>query len=150
MTRDLERESLWRGRVFAQGSSGVSVRAYCAAQGLSESSFHYWKRELKRREGERAGAVGGAAGSRGCVEGAGASEGRGGRHASAPGVGGRAGRSPGRSMGLFAEVCVRGAARSAQGGVEVVLGAERRIRVGADFDEETLRRVVSALEAMGC
>ena len=34
--------------------------------------------------------------------------------------------------------------------IEVVLAGERRIRVGADFEEETLRRLVRALEGLAC
>ena len=35
-------------------------------------------------------------------------------------------------------------------GIEVVLGAGRRIRIGAGFDAETLRRVVAVLEGRPC
>ena len=35
-------------------------------------------------------------------------------------------------------------------GIEVVLLSERRLVLGAGFDEETLRRVVSVLESVPC
>jgi hypothetical protein len=35
-------------------------------------------------------------------------------------------------------------------GVEIVLGAGRRVVVGVDFDSETLRRVVAVLEGRPC
>ena len=45
------REAYWRGHVAARVRSGESVRGYCRSRGLSEAAFHFWKRELKRRDG---------------------------------------------------------------------------------------------------
>lgn len=42
----------WRGHVAAQDSSGLSVRAYCAAYGLREPGFYAWKRTLRERDAE--------------------------------------------------------------------------------------------------
>lgn len=39
---------------------------------------------------------------------------------------------------------------SGRAGVEVVIGAGRRVVVDAGFDEETLRRVVAVLEGRAC
>jgi hypothetical protein len=54
----------------------------------------------------------------------------------------------------FVPVRLIGAVREREGtggsGVEIVLGAGRRIAVGAGFDSETLRRVVAALEDRPC
>ena len=44
------REAYWRRQVGAWERSGESVRGYCRSRGLSESGFHFWKRELKRRD----------------------------------------------------------------------------------------------------
>ena len=44
------REAHWRGHVAAWRRSGESVRGYCRSRGLGEASFHFWKRELKRRD----------------------------------------------------------------------------------------------------
>lgn len=44
------REVYWRGQVSAWERSGESVRVYCGSRGLSEASFYFWKRELKRRD----------------------------------------------------------------------------------------------------
>ena len=44
------REANWRGRVAAWERSGESVRGYCRAREVSEAAFHFWKRELKRRD----------------------------------------------------------------------------------------------------
>lgn len=48
------REAYWRGQVAAWERSGQSVRGYCRSRGLSEAGFHFWKRELKRRDGSTA------------------------------------------------------------------------------------------------
>jgi hypothetical protein len=50
--RDVKKESKWRRQVMAQGESGLSVRAYCRGRGISEQGFHWWHRELARRDGE--------------------------------------------------------------------------------------------------
>jgi len=108
--RDPARARRWGEHVAQQGSSGLSVRGYCAAEGLKESSFHYWKRELRLRQAESKGL--------------------------------------GPCSGVFAEVALR--MPGWDGGIEVVLAGERRLRVARDFDAETLRRVVSALEGLPC
>src|SRR5271170_2768276 len=48
--RDRAKERRWRGHLAAWRRSGQSVRAYCAAQGLSEPSFYSWRRLLTRPE----------------------------------------------------------------------------------------------------
>ncbi len=51
--RDQKKESLWRRRVAGQRGSGLSIRGYCQAQGLSEQAFYWWRRELLRRDREQ-------------------------------------------------------------------------------------------------
>lgn len=48
--RDPERERQWRERMTRWQASGLSVRAFCGQQGLLETSFYYWKRELRVRD----------------------------------------------------------------------------------------------------
>lgn len=48
------RESFWRAHVARWQGSGESIRGYCRARGISESGFHFWKRELRRRDARRA------------------------------------------------------------------------------------------------
>ena len=45
------REAFWREHLAGWASSGQSIIGYCRAQGLSEGCFHYWKNEVKRRDG---------------------------------------------------------------------------------------------------
>lgn len=47
---DLEKERRWRGTVSAWRASGLSVREYCRRHRVAESSFHFWRRELRERE----------------------------------------------------------------------------------------------------
>ena len=55
------REAYWRRQVGAWERSGESVRGYCRSRGLSEAGFHFWKRELKRRDAGAASKADGAA-----------------------------------------------------------------------------------------
>jgi transposase-like protein len=51
--RDRGLERAWRRRVRERQTSGLSVRAFCAREGLAESAFYFWRRELDRRQAER-------------------------------------------------------------------------------------------------
>lgn len=53
VARSVEREAFWRGHVRGQGRSGESIRGYCRSRGISEAGFHFWKRELTRRDSQR-------------------------------------------------------------------------------------------------
>lgn len=43
-------EGTWRERVGRWKASGLSVRAFCAQEGLSEPSFYSWRRTLTARD----------------------------------------------------------------------------------------------------
>ena len=47
--RDPKVEHRWRNLIDQWKRSGVSVSAFCIDQGVSESSFYAWKRELAAR-----------------------------------------------------------------------------------------------------
>jgi transposase-like protein len=49
---DKSRERRWRALIARQVSSGQSVRAFCRGEGLAESAFYFWRRELRQREGQ--------------------------------------------------------------------------------------------------
>ena len=51
-TRNLAKEAAWRRRLDRQAKSGQSVRAWCRRHRLTETSFHWWRRELARRDAE--------------------------------------------------------------------------------------------------
>ena len=46
MSSFTERASEWRQRLDAQFSSGLSVSAWCRAQGVEKNSFYRWRRRL--------------------------------------------------------------------------------------------------------
>jgi hypothetical protein len=50
--RDRGKERFWRRAVRRWQRSGLGVRAFCAAESLSEPSFYGWRRELARRDHE--------------------------------------------------------------------------------------------------
>ena len=56
--RDPGLERAWRERVARWSTSGLSVRAFCRQHGLIETSFYYWKRELRAREAASTSATG--------------------------------------------------------------------------------------------
>ena len=50
--RDLTKEAAWRRRLGRHAESGQTVRAWCRRHGLTEAAFHWWRRELARRDTE--------------------------------------------------------------------------------------------------
>src|SRR5579864_2105350 len=50
--RDLAKEWYWRRLLRQWRRSGLTGRAFCAEQELSEPSFYAWKREIARRDHE--------------------------------------------------------------------------------------------------
>lgn len=48
---DPELERAWRERISAWATSGLTARAYCRDQGVSEASFYTWRRKLQQRDG---------------------------------------------------------------------------------------------------
>lgn len=130
--RDLAKEALWRERMASQVAGGLSVRAYCRAEGVGEARFHWWRRELRLRDVESAGTPEASRGNGDSFD------------------------APGRSA--FVEVTrsdtegdgVPVATDASVPLVEVVLGGGRVLRVRDGFAPETVSRLVALLEAKGC
>ena len=51
--RDDKKEAFWRKHINAWRQSGLSKRAYCIANNLSQSSFGAWFREITIRDREK-------------------------------------------------------------------------------------------------
>jgi hypothetical protein len=51
--RDAGREAAWRRLLAKHGQSGLSVRAFCRPEKLSEPSFYAWRRTIAERDGKR-------------------------------------------------------------------------------------------------
>jgi hypothetical protein len=47
--KDPNLERLWRQRLQRQSTSGLSISAFCAQEGVSSTSFQAWKRRLAAR-----------------------------------------------------------------------------------------------------
>ena len=48
--RDPKLEMMWREIFRRQSGSSVTIRQFCRDNQLAESSFHFWRRELQRRD----------------------------------------------------------------------------------------------------
>ena len=46
---DPQRQSYWEAVVQRWREGGQGVRAFCRAEGLRESAFYFWRRQLARR-----------------------------------------------------------------------------------------------------
>ena len=50
--RDLQKERFWRRALKRQARGQETIRAFCEREGLAETAFHFWRRELARRDGQ--------------------------------------------------------------------------------------------------
>lgn len=53
--RDPKLEGFWREVLARFAGSKLSVRGFCALEGLSESSFYAWRRVIRERDADRSG-----------------------------------------------------------------------------------------------
>ena len=47
MARDAEKEKFWRKKMAEYKRSGLTVREFCARDGLREVQYYYWQKALK-------------------------------------------------------------------------------------------------------
>ena len=40
------KQALWPDRLRERAASGLSIRAWCALNGVTEASYHYWRKRL--------------------------------------------------------------------------------------------------------
>ncbi|MGI9473327.1 MAG: IS66 family insertion sequence element accessory protein TnpA [Rubripirellula sp.] len=52
--RSAEKEEFWRLVLEEQRRCGLSVRKFCQQKAISEPSFYSWRKELPKRDAERA------------------------------------------------------------------------------------------------
>lgn len=50
---DAAKETFWRKCIARQRKSGLTIRAFCRQEGLSEPSMYGWRREIARRDASR-------------------------------------------------------------------------------------------------
>ena len=132
VSRDPEKENYWRRQVARQAGSALSIRRYCRRQNLSESLFHWWKRELAARDRQRQTPPASGRAPTGFTE----------IMLSGP---------PSPVLGRTSSPAPASAPPTLlfPGAIEIVLGGGRAIRVGAGFDGQTLSRVPAVLEGTG-
>ncbi len=127
--RSLEKEAFWKPAVDEWRAAGSSIREFCRTNGLKESAFYFWRRELAKRAG---------------LPGA-ETEGRSTQWARK-----NSEASPAPSpTAMFLPLTLRShetaAAEGAESGsIEIVVGGHR-LRVSPGFDEETLSRLLRML-----
>jgi hypothetical protein len=51
--RDGAKERFWRDVLERRAASGMSVRAFCRREKLTESAFYAWRRTIGERDGKR-------------------------------------------------------------------------------------------------
>lgn len=138
---DAEKQRQWEAVMRRWKESGQSVRQYCRIEGLRESAFYFWRRQLARR----------------CPTEDAVNSARPPARAATPTVPSpkrlalRQGTAP-----AFLPVHVVGAASenpalaTAVQGVEIILRQGRTVRVPAGFDRQTLADVLAVLEVATC
>jgi hypothetical protein len=51
--RSVKKDELWRGMMEEQRRGGLSIRAFCRKNAVSEPSFYAWRKRLQERDAER-------------------------------------------------------------------------------------------------
>jgi len=53
MARDAEKEKFWREKLAEHKKSGLTVREFCARDGLRAVQYYYWQKALKGSGGKK-------------------------------------------------------------------------------------------------
>lgn len=120
------REQLWRRLMAKRGRSGLSVRKFCDQEGLRESAFYFWRRELARRDAESA-------------------SGRGVRRDGASRALGDVRRQPAFLPVAMSSSTIEPVRNSAEGTIEVRLPEGTVLRIAGGVDAATLGVVLKAV-----
>lgn len=142
-SRDLAKETAWRRRVDGQAGSGLSIRGWCRLHGVTEASFHWWRRELARRDAEPPPLVGPGAGARSARREA---EFRPTRRESEVRPSRR--NTEARSASFVPVHVTDDAAWNGDGRIEIVLTDGRRVRVAGTVNRTMLTRVLDVLASV--
>ena len=128
---DLARRQQWQTAIQRWQSSGQSVRAICRQEGLKESAFFFWRRELALHDREDTASP-----------------------LSPPRASKRKTSPPAETAGSAARFLpvqvVAGHDPQRAGGIEIVLGSGYAVRVPPRFDRQALADVLAVLEGRSC
>ncbi len=47
--RDPAKEQFWADAILRREQSGLTIREFCRQEGMTESTYQFWRRELKKR-----------------------------------------------------------------------------------------------------
>src|SRR3954466_13154063 len=119
--RDPSKERFWRRLIKEWRRSGLSVREFCAAQGLSEANLYAWRRILAERDAQAVQFV---------------------PVRVIPGATGAGDHDTSSAVAHDA----RAAAHGSLARLELIVAGGQRLRIGPGFDEATLRRVLAILQ----
>jgi transposase-like protein len=129
---DLARRQQWQTAIQQWQSSGQSVRAFCRQEGLKESAFFFWRRELLALPDREDTAL----------------------PPSSPRASKRRTLLPAEPTAPAARFLpvqvVAGHDPQRAGDIEIVLGSGRAVRVPPKFDRQTLTDVLAVLEGRSC
>lgn len=140
--RSQGKERFWRALLGRWRGSGLSVRAFCREQGLSEPSFYAWRRTLLARD---------AGAERPVAERPVTRDGAAVRfvpvHLAPESTSETACKST--SLTPSATTSKSAAVEDGASALELIVAGGRRLRVGPGFDGPTLRRLLALLEEGG-
>jgi len=128
---DPARERQWRATLRDWSESRLSVRAYCRQEGIKESAFFFWRRELARRDKQVRGSRIPPRRARGQPVAV-------------------ACKDPHQEARFLPVEVIGEADRPVDGRIEIVGDRGRVIRVPPRFDRQTLADVLAVLEARPC
>ena len=131
-----ERQAYWEEAMRRWKGSGQSVRAFCGNEGVRESAFYFWRRELAQRSRRTEAANGLRPQASPLTKASHSCERASPRHSSVPSF-------------LPVRVVEDVAAESASD-VEIILARGCTVRVRSGFDRQTLANVLAVLEARPC
>lgn len=129
--RNLEKERYWRQVVEGHAGSGLSIRQYCMDRGVSQPSFFAWRRELARRDSTASKPA---------------------RPSPKLAKSNKRAKSQARNPqpARFAQLRIAPPGLFDGAGIEIVLPAGTRVRVGRGACPVTLQVVLAALERRTC
>lgn len=118
--RDAAKERTWRRHITGWQRSGMTIRDYCAAEGVAEYNFHAWRKTLAERDRQEA------------------------QRAK------RSRSTAALPTFVPVHVVNDEATSAPHRAVEVLLANGRALRVGRDFDPEVVRQLLALLEEPAC
>ena len=131
-----ERQTYWEEAMRRWRESGQSVRDFCRNEGVRESAFYFWRRELAQRSHRTEAANGARPQASPLTTASHSSERASSRHSSVPSF---------LPVRVVEDVAVEAAS-----GVEIILAHGCTVRVRSGFDRQALADVLAVLEVRPC